>query len=96
MHIHAGHEHASNLRMLLLKCIHILYHSILCANDYIKVYEGEDEGGILRSRVCGSFESFTVVSGAGNMLVRFHTDSIKQLQGFHATFKVSGEEGLDG
>lgn len=67
-------------------------HSVLCNKDYIKVYEGKDEGGVLRSRVCDTYEGYlSIISGASNMLVRFHSDSTNHFGGFHASFKVSGK-----
>lgn len=65
-----------------------------CAKDYLRIYEGDNEGGILRATVCGEDGTLSsIVVGTGRVFVRFHSDEAVQLGGFRVALKISGKQG---
>ncbi len=53
-----------------------------------------DESGIVRARLCSSYETYRIISGTSAVFVRFHSDDTNHLQGFRASFEVSGKEAI--
>ncbi|XP_060048215.1 cubilin [Erinaceus europaeus] len=66
-----------------------LESSTMCTLDFLEILDGDDDDAPLRGRYCGTSMPHPITSFSNALTLRFISNSLRNYEGFHATFTAT-------